>query len=569
MRTSPPPRTTQLAAVSLAAALALSSCGIFEEPPPPAEPVEEGESAAPGQAQPEEPSPDVSDSQSATSEASESEPTLEGQGISAAHPLAVEAGEQILADGGNAADAAIATAFAVSVVEPFASGIGGGGSAIVAGSDGEPTFYDYREVVNNDGEIPESGTGIPGFTAGMGKLHEDHGSMEWDQLLAPARQLAAGGFSVSEFLALRMTQPGGPAAVTELDHYAPGGEPLGAGDQLVQQELAETLQTLQTNGAEDYYTGELSQSLVETVEGVDAESLADYEVIVTDPVRGQFGERELIGPPPSLPGAPTIQMMQIAEANGIADMTPGSADYVDTLSQAWLVAEETVMTELGDPNFIQVPVDEMTDAQRNADIDLSAHTADQPVAGDSKAPNTTHISVVDETGMAISMTNTIMYFWGSGENVDGYFVNNHLSRFDAIDSAANEPEPGRRTVTWSNPMMVFDAEGRPELVIGSPGGHQILNILGTVFTQWGLQGADLESAVQSPRFRAEGETLYLEASHTPEQVASLQDAGWSTEIWPNEQSSFGSVQPMEVDYESGELYSVDDHRRDGAHSILD
>lgn len=565
-----PRRTARLTAVSLAAAVVLASCGIFEEPPPPAEPGQEGDDAAPEQTQPQETSTEPTPSQeSTTSESAEPEPTLNQQGVSAAHPLAAEVGEQILAEGGNAADAAIATAFAVSVVEPFASGIGGGGSVIVAGTEGEPTFYDYREVVNNDGEIPDSGTGIPGFTAGMGKLHEDHGSMQWAELLAPARELAAEGFDVSEFLALRMTQPSGPAAVTDLEHYAPGGEPLSEGQELVQQELAQTLQTLQSNGAEDYYTGELSQSLIDDVEGVDAESLADYEVVVTEPVRGEFGERELIGPAPALPGAPTIQMMQIAEANGIAELEPGSADYVDTLSQAWLVAEETVMTEMGDPSFIQVPVEEMTDAQSNADIDLSAHGADQPVAGDSKAPNTTHISVVDETGMAISMTNTIMYFWGSGENVDGYFVNNHLSRFAAVDSPANEPEPGRRTVTWSNPMMVFDAEGRPELVIGSPGGHQILNILGTVLTQWGLQGADLESAVDSPRFRAEGDTLYLESSHTDEQIAALEELGWSTEVWPDEQSSFGSVQLLEVDYETGELASVDDHRRDGAHSIVE
>ena len=110
-------------------------------------------------------------------------------------------------------------------------------------------------MVNNDGEIPDSGTGIPGFTAGMGKLHEDHGSMQWAELLAPARELAAEEFDVSEFLALRMTQPSGPAAVTDLEHYAPGGEPLSEGEELVQQELAQTLQTLQSNGAEDYYTG--------------------------------------------------------------------------------------------------------------------------------------------------------------------------------------------------------------------------------------------------------------------------------------------------------------------------
>lgn len=552
-------RTAKLTALTAAAAVTLVSCGIFEEPPPPAEPVESGEDVDPGQAR-EEPSAEAPEPV---------EETLGQQGVSAAHPLAADAAEQILAEGGNAADAAIAAAFAVSVVEPFASGIGGGGSAIVAGTEGEPIFYDYREVVNNAGDIPESGTGIPGFTAGMGKLHEDYGSMEWDQLLAPAVELADEGFELSEFLALRIEQPDGAAATTELEHYAPGGQPLAQGEDLVQEELASTLQTLQQNGAEDLYTGDLASSLVEQVEGVDADSLADYEVLVTDPVRGEFGDRELIGPPPSLPGAPMIQMMQIAEANGISEMQPGSADYVDTLSQAWLVAEESVLNDVGDPNFVQVPVDEMTDPDANAQIDLSAHSGQEPVAGGEDAPNTTHISVVDDDGMAISMTNTIMYFWGSGQMVDGYFMNNHLSRFEAIDSAANEPEPGRRTVTWSNPMMVLDAEGRPELVIGSPGGHQILNILGTVLTQWGLQENDLESVMEAPRFRAEGDTLYLEASHTDDQVTALEDLGWSTEIWPDEQASFGSVQLLEVDYENGQLNSVDDPRREGAHSILE
>lgn len=552
-------RTAKLTALTAAAAVTLVSCGIFEEPPPPAEPAESGEDVDPGQAR-EEPSAEAPEPV---------EETLAQQGVSAAHPLAADAAEQILADGGNAADAAIAAAFAVSVVEPFASGIGGGGSAIVAGTEGEPIFYDYREVVNNDGEIPESGTGIPGFTAGMGKLHEDYGSMEWEQLLAPAVELAEDGFELSEFLALRIEQPDGAAATTQLEHYAPGGQPLVQGEDLVQEELASTLQTLQQNGAEDLYTGDLAASLVEQVEGVDTDSLADYEVLVTDPVRGEFGDRELIGPPPSLPGAPMIQMMQIAEANGISEMEPGSADYVDTLSQAWLVAEESVLNDIGDPNFVQVPVDEMTDPDANAQIDLSAHSGQEPVASGEDAPNTTHISVVDDDGMAISMTNTIMYFWGSGQMVDGYFMNNHLSRFEAIDSAANEPEPGRRTVTWSNPMMVLDAEGRPELVIGSPGGHQILNILGTVLTQWGLQGNDLDSVMETPRFRAEGDTLYLEASHTGDQVTALEELGWSTEIWPDEQASFGSVQLLEVDYDNGQLNSVDDPRREGAHSIIE
>lgn len=553
------PWSAKVTALSAATAVALVSCGIFEEPPPPAEPAETDEEPAPGQAHEEPPEQ--------TPEATEE--TLGTQGVSAAHPLAVEAAEEILAEGGNAADAAIAAAFAVSVVEPFASGIGGGGSAIVAGAEGDPIFYDYREVVNNDGEIPDSGTGIPGFTAGMAALHEDYGSLEWERLLAPAVELAEEGFELSEFLALRMQQPDAEAAISDLGHYAPNGQPLAQGEDLIQQDLASTLESLQHEGPEDIYTGDLAQSLISEVDGVDAESLADYEVLITDPVRGEFGDRELLGPPPSLPGAPMIQMMQIAEANGVAGMEPESAEFIDTLSQAWLIAEETVFNDMGDPNYVQVPVEEMTNPAQNSQVDLSAGSAAAPLAGGEDAPNTTHISVVDDEGMAISMTNTIMFFWGSGQMVDGYFMNNHLSRFDAISSPANEPEPGKRTVTWSNPAMVLDAEGRPELVIGSPGGHQILNILGTVLAQWGLQDADLETVMQTPRFRAEAQTLYLEAGHSDAQVTALEQAGWSTEIWPDEQASFGSVQLLEVDYENGQLRSVDDPRREGAHSILD
>lgn len=525
--------------------------------------------------------------------------TLSEQGVSAGHPLAVEAGEQILAEGGNAVDAAIAASFAVSVVEPYASGIGGGGSVILAGPEGEPVFYDYREVVNNDGDIPDSGAGIPGFVAGMGQLHEDHGSLEWSQLLEPAETLASEGFEISEFLAVRMTQDDALAAITDLDHYAPGGEPLGAGEQLVQSDLGATLSTLAENGWEDFYSGELAASLSEEVDGVDQQSLEDYEVVVSEPSRGQFGDHELLAAAPSLPGPAMIQMLQIAEAQGIADMDPESAEYVDTLSEAWLVAEETVFTDLGDPAYVQVP-DDITDAESNAEIDLSAQgftesqdlsegqasTEDQGASQDRNSDaqpspassyagdpgdhaNTTHISVVDSDGLTVSMTNTIMFFWGSGQMVDGYFVNNHLSRFEAIDSPANQPEPGRRTVTWSNPTIILDGEGRPVLAAGSPGGHQILNILGTVFVQWGLQDRSLEEAVATPRFRAEEDTLFLEESTPDALISDLEELGWETEVWPDTLASFGSLQPLEIDYDAGTVSGVDDPRREGAHVITD
>ncbi|GAA1803627.1 gamma-glutamyltransferase family protein [Nesterenkonia flava] len=546
------------AGTTAAALIAVTSCGIVEEEPSGPEVTASAPESASASPEPPE------------NAATPVEDLLEQQGVSAGHPLAVAAGEQILAEGGNAVDAAIATAFAISVVEPYASGIGGGGSVIIAGPEGEPIFYDYREVVNNDGEIPDSGAGVPGFVAGMGQLHEDYGTMEWSELLAPAQELADDGFEVSEFLGVRMSQPDAAAAISDLEHYAPGGEILQAGETLVQEDLAQTLQTLSQNGWQDFYTGGLAESLASAAEGIDAESLADYEVVRTSPVAGEFGEFEVVSAAPGLPGPALIQMLQIAEAQGVAQMEPDSAEYIDTLSRAWLEAESTVYNDLGDPAFVDVPVDRLTDREANAQIELSAQALGAPSAAAEDAPNTTHISVVDSDGLTVSMTNTIMFFWGSGEMVDGYFLNNHLSRFEAIDTPANQPEPGRRTVTWSTPTMVLDGEGQPLLAIGSPGGHQILNILSTVLVQWGLQGATLEEAIEAPRFRAasDGETLYLEDTVSEEVISELEDMGWQTEIWPVEQASFGSVQPVLIDYETGQLHSTDDPRREGAHAVI-
>lgn len=550
-----------LTAAFAAAALTLTACTQQEDPEPPeesqqpeatAQSEETQDATTPTPSEPTEPSP------TEPTTTPDGEEVLQQQGVSAGHPLAAEAGERILSQGGNAVDAAVATAFAVSVVEPFASGIGGGGSAIIAGQDGEPEFLDYREVVAESGEIPASDAGIPGFVAGMGQLHAADGNLEWAEVLEPARELAEEGFSVSDFLATRIAADDGQAALAGLDEFTGGDGPLSAGEELVQPELAETLETLQNNGWEDFYTGELAESLSQQTDGIDAESLQSYQTQEREPAHGEVGEYQVLAASGSLPGAQMIDMLQQVESAGIAEMLPDSADYVEELSQAWLEAEEQVLTQLGEQG---------TSAQASSgQVGASQEATEQ-------SANTTHISVVDEDGTAVSMTNTIMYFWGSGEQVDGYFLNNHLSRFAAIDSPANQPEPGGRTTTWSNPAMVLDDQDRPVLVIGSPGGHQILNIMGTVLTQLLLQDAELkqahlEEALASPRFRAEDNTLYAEESFSGDVIEQLETQGWDIEVWPDEQASFGSVQPLLVDYEESTVTSADDSRRDGAHRIL-
>ena len=566
---APRPRSSRAGitrGTALVAALGLiSACAPAEDPPP-------APTAAPTEP---------------TSAPEPVEDALSQQGVSAGHPLAVEAGEQVLADGGNSIDAAIAAAFAMSVVEPFASGLGGGGSVVIAGQNGEPLFYDYREMVGVDGEIPETGIGAPGFVAGMGRLHQEHGSLEWDRLIQPAQQLASEGFEVYDFLASRMTEDLGPEAIDGVEPFEVDGEPLASGEQLVQTELASTLETLAAEGWESFYTGSLAEQLTQ-VEGIDAETLAEYEVTASEPVSGEFGDYEVLAAAPALPGPALVQLLQIAESQGIAELEPGSAEYIQTLSEAWLVAEETVLTEIGDPAFVEVPVEEITDAESNAAIEISTQSApqdpdagsaqgsaeQQPAPAEGDAPrdaNTTHISVIDDEGIMVSMTNTLTNFWGAGEVSGGFFLNNQLSRFEAVDSPANRPEAGRRSVTWSMPTIVLDDQQRPVLGIGTPGGHQILNIMGTVLTQWGLQDAQLQEAVDGLRFRliGEDELLVLDDEPDGQTREALEDLGWELQIWPDEWGGFGSVQALEVDYETGEVTGADDDRRVGSHTIID
>jgi gamma-glutamyltranspeptidase/glutathione hydrolase len=521
---------------------------------------------------PDSPSPEETPSPTET-EATETEAAveLEQYGVAAAHPEAVAAGMQILDEGGNAIDAAIATAFAISVVEPYASGIGGGGATLLAGPDLEPTGYDYREVVAENGSIPASGTGVPGMVDGMATLHENHGSMAWADLFDPAIELAENGFEVTELLAQRFRSDWGPASIEGLDHFHNGGQPLAAGDTLVQTELASTLRTLADEGPEAFYTGSLADQLTQ-VEGLDAMTLANYETDEAPPVTGQFGDYEFVSAAPPLPGAAVVQQLQIAESLGVADAPPGSAAYIDRTSWAWQTAHESVLEHFGDPDFVEVPTDELTDAETNAAIAEPA--AARPHEGDHgeiQAGNTTHITVVDDEGLMVSMTNTLTSFWGGAESayVGGFFLNDQLSRFENLDTASNQPEPGRKSVSWSAPAMVLDDQDRVVLGIGTPGGRQIPNILTSVMVPWALQDVPLQEAVDGPRHSLQDGTLALEQEPSQEVSDLIAQRGWDVRVTTRADAVFGSVQALEIDYETGEVIGARDTRRDADFAVAD
>ena len=590
------PHPVRVAVPLAAALLVLTAC---QGPAPGPAPASSSAPPAPSATAPEaSSSPTGGDVGASSSTAPDEDAVLRQHGVSAAHPAAVAAGMQVLDDGGNAADAAIATAFAVAVVEPYASGIGGGGSALLAAPGEEATSYDYREVVAQNGRIPASGTGVPGFVAGLAQIHDDYGSLDWEDLLQPAIRLAGEGFPISEFLAARMRADYGPASIQDLEHFhGAGGRPLQAGERLVQRDLARTMTTLAEQGPEAFYTGSIAGRLAE-VDGLDAASLEAYAPERVDPVGGEFGDYEVLSAAPPLPGAAVIQQLQIAEALGIEEHAPGTAGYVDRLAAAWTAANGSVADVLGDPDFVEVPVERLTDPGRNAAlaerVDLltaAAGPSGDPAGalqaaavpasaapeaapgppGEVAAGNTTHLTVVDRTGFTVSMTNTLTSFWGgaASSSVGGFFLNNQLSRFESEASAANRPAAGRKSVSWSAPSMVLDGQGRPVLGLGSPGGHQIPNILATVLVAWGLQGADLQQAVDAPRYHLQDGVLAVEQAPSPELRRLIDRRGWQLRRTERAEAIFGSVQALQIDYEDGEVTGATDDRREADVAIAD
>jgi gamma-glutamyltranspeptidase / glutathione hydrolase len=487
---------------------------------------------------------------------------LGAYGVSAGHPAAVDTGLAVLAQGGSAVDAAVAAALVMGVVEPFSSGLGGGGVAIVVPGDTEepPVAYDYTEEVWRDGSVPPSGTGVPGYLAGLVMLHDEHGELAWADLVAPAVTLAADGVPTTALLADQLRSDLGVPATTGLEQFRPGGLPLAEGDLLVQQELADTLRLVAAAGAAAFYDGPLSRPLSQ-VQGIDEASLTAYRVQRGEPARGPVGDHEVLGAAPPLSGAALIQLLQVAEAAGVAEVEPGGADYVDLMSAAWQVAHETIATQLGDPEFHDVPLEEITDPARNATLarERPAPAAQGPP---DLSANTTHVSVVAPDGTAVAMTHTITGFWGSGHEVGGFFLNNHLVRFGLSRTEANEPEPGRRTTSYMAPAVVLDEEGRPVLVLGTPGGERIPSVLATVIARWALHGQPLEDAVAAPRFHLDGGRLLTEP--LPEAVATeLRARGRTLVPVGPELLLFGSVQVLEVDHDEGRVTGTRDTRREG------
>ncbi len=264
-----------------------------------------------------------------------------------------------------------------------------------------------------------------------------------------------------------------------------------------------------------------------------------------------------------------VQLLQLAEALGLEEHEPGSADFVHSIATAWRLAEHTLHWEVGDPDFVDVPLAALTDPQHNAELADrvpmdTVTTLDRSRRDGGLEGNTTHITVVDGDGTVVSMTNTLTNFWGAGTDELGFFLNDQLRRFDIGAGEANEPAPGRRSVSWSAPVLVRDAEGRPILGAGTPGGQRIPIVLAQVIARWALHGEPLEEAVQAPRFHNTGTELETEQPLPADVAEALRARGYTGLTQPELPYYWGSVQVIEIDYDGDELVGATDPRREGA-----
>lgn len=450
-------------------------------------------------------------------------------------------GRDVLAKGGNAVDAAVATAFALAVTWPEAGNVGGGGFMIVYPGNGlEPVCIDYREAApalanvdtfkKNDARHDRKIVGVPGTVHGLETAHKKYGQLQWADVVAPAALLAQEGFSVDGVLAgslngvLSKTDKNNPLFAELHRVYGKAdGSPWKAGDTMTLSDLSKTLFEISNRGAKTFYEGDVAKLLLkEMAQGkglIRAEDLENYEAKIRKPIIGQFKGYQVIGaPPPSSGGTCLVQALNIVEALNIPRDSRYTPETVHLLAEASRRAFLDRARYLGDPDFVKIPT-KLTSKdyakEIAASIDRTRATASESLAPEiqiaKESPNTTHFSVIDGNGMAVSNTYTLEASWGSRIVVagGGFVLNNEMGDFNwvkgltdragRIGTDANLVEPGKRMLSSQCPVVVAK-DNRAFLITGSPGGRTIINTVFNIVvnaTHFDMSPAE---AVSSPRF---------------------------------------------------------------------
>jgi gamma-glutamyltranspeptidase/glutathione hydrolase len=507
--------------------------------------------------------------------------------VATAHPLASKAAIDILKKGGNAFDAAVAASFVISVVRPQSTGIGGGGFLLTWEQKAKKTeVYDFRErapalatrdmYVNKDGSergqifegklVPNSSlnghlsVGVPGLVAGLVEVHAKKGKLKLSEVMEAAIDIAESGFTVYGGLAEDIIDRKDilSAFPSSQKIFLPSGVPLKVGDRLVQKDLAWTLKQIAAKGRDGFYKGEVAERIIaEMKKGsgiLSAKDLLDYKVKTRDPIRGSYRGFKIVSmPPPSSGGVHIVQMLNMLENVEFGKFAHGSAESIHILSEVMRRAFADRAEYLGDPEFVKVPIKGLISKdyakKLYTSIDLKKATPSAVVKpGNPEAyesPSTTHLSVVDSEGNAVSTTQTINYSFGSCVVAEGtgIVLNDEMDDFSKkpgtanvfglVGNEANAIAAGKTMLSSMSPTLVFDKDDKLILAVGSPGGPRIISATLQTIINVIDHKMPLDQAVHAARIhhqwspdilRVEAATLSLEVSKSLEVLGHKIDA---------------------------------------------
>lgn len=451
--------------------------------------------------------------------------------------LAAEVGEEIMKQGGNAVDAAVATGFALAVAFPEAGNLGGGGYMVIRMADGRVAALDYRETaplaathdmyVGKDGKVTGESvigpraSGVPGAVAGMLEAHRKYGVLPVAKVLAPAIRLASEGFVVDSTLFRSL---GGEKYRIESfagkSVFLPDGAPPAIGSRLRQPQLARTIKLIADSGATVFYRGSIADSIAAEMQRdgglITKADLARYQPIWREPIRSSYRGYAFISMPPSSSGGITVtEMLNILEAYG-PPAPFGTADRIHAVASASQRAFVDRNSRLGDPAFVKVPLSTLTSKSyaRSAARSISRDHADpttQVASRMAEGNETTHYSVVDQFGNAVATTTTLNDLYGSGVYVSGagFFLNDEMDDFTTqpgtpnmyglIQGEANSIAPGKRMLSAMSPTILLDPKGNLLLVTGARGGPRIISAVSDIILNVIDHRMSLADAMSAPR----------------------------------------------------------------------
>ena len=497
--------------------------------------------------------------------------------VASAHPVASQVGVDILKAGGNAVDAAVAVQFALAVVHPSAGNIGGGGFLVLRDKEGKSYSIDFREkapgkghadmYLDKDGNIiPKSSTlgrlasGVPGSVDGMAQAHAKYGKLSWKQVLQPAIDIAKNGVVLTEREARSLNSiKSDLLAVNPGSSYFlnPTGKDWAAGDLLVQKDLSKVLKRIQKKGREGFYAGKVAKQLVKDInrngEGIiNKQDLADYHAQWRETIaEGYKGYKVITMAPPSSGGVALLQLMRLTEQHPLRKW----GWHSDSTIQVMIEAERRVYADrakfLGDPDFVKVPVNELISKdylqKRWSDFSWDKATDSKKIHGGVlpgyESLETTHFSVVDKEGNAVSVTTTLNGGYGSRVVVKGggFFMNNEMDDFSIkagapnmyglIGNKANAIAPGKRMLSSMTPTII-EKDGKLLMVVGTPGGSTIITSVYQTILNVLEHGMTMQQAVNALKFHHQwlpDKTTFEANAFSAEAIKKLQDKGYMLE----------------------------------------